>query len=109
VIDAIVKAVDSAFARDATLRDRFPGSPAARGASCVELKTWVTDRPGHDRRYAIDPRKIEAELGFTPAHNFEQALEQTVQWYLANEPWWRAIQNNDYRKWVEANYASRGG
>jgi dTDP-glucose 4,6-dehydratase len=107
VIDAIVKAVDSAFARDAALRDRFPGSPAARGASCVELKTWVSDRPGHDRRYAIDPRKIEAELGFTPAFQFEQALEQTVQWYLANEPWWRAIQSNDYRKWVDTNYAGR--
>jgi dTDP-glucose 4,6-dehydratase len=109
VIDTIVKVVDGAFAADATLKDRFPKSPAARGASCAELKTWVTDRPGHDRRYAIDPRKIEAELGFTPAFQFEQALAQTVRWYLANEPWWRAIQNNDYLKWVEANYASRGG
>jgi dTDP-glucose 4,6-dehydratase len=109
VIDTIVKVVDNAFRADGSLRERFPGSPAARGASCAELKTWVKDRPGHDRRYAIDPRKIEAELGFTPAYRFEQALQQTVQWYLANEPWWRAIQNNDYRKWVEANYAGRGG
>jgi dTDP-glucose 4,6-dehydratase len=109
VIDAIVKTVDAAFASDGGLRERFPKSPAARGASCAELKTYVTDRPGHDRRYAIDPRKIEAELGFTPRYQFESALAETVRWYLANEPWWRAIQNNEYRQWVDANYASRGG
>jgi dTDP-glucose 4,6-dehydratase len=107
VIDTIVRTVDAAFARDASLRERFPRSPAARGASCAELKTWVADRPGHDRRYAIDPRKIEAQLAFTPAFRFETALARTVEWYLANEPWWRAIQNNEYRNWVEANYAHR--
>jgi dTDP-glucose 4,6-dehydratase len=108
VIDAIVRSVDAAFRRDASLRERFPKSPAARNASCSELKTYVNDRPGHDRRYAIDPRKIEAELGFEPASRFETALAETVSWYLANENWWRAIQNNDYRNWVEANYAGRG-
>ena len=108
VIDTIVQAVDRAFAADPGLRERFPQSPAARGASCAELKTWVADRPGHDRRYAIDPRKIESALGFTPAWRFESALAQTVGWYLDNEAWWRAIQNNDYRSWVEANYAARG-
>jgi dTDP-glucose 4,6-dehydratase len=108
VIDTIVKAVDTAFTQDKALPDRFPKSPAARGASCAELKTYVKDRPGHDRRYAIDPRKIEARLGFVPAFRFDTALAETVRWYLANEPWWRAIQNNDYRKWVEANYAARG-
>jgi dTDP-glucose 4,6-dehydratase len=108
VIDGIVKCIDAAFARDISLRERFPKSPAARGASCAELKTWVADRPGHDRRYAIDPRKIEAALGFTPAFQFETALDRTVDWYLANESWWRAIQTNEYRNWVEANYAKRG-
>jgi dTDP-glucose 4,6-dehydratase len=107
VIDTIVRAVDAAFAQDASLRERFPNSPAARGSSCAELKTWVADRPGHDRRYAIDPRKIEAQLGFTPQYRFEAALARTVEWYLANESWWRAIQNNEYRNWVEANYAHR--
>lgn len=109
VIDTIVKTIDAAFVADKSLKERFPKSPAARGASCAELKTYVTDRPGHDRRYAIDPRKIEAKLGFVPAYRFEQAMNETVTWYLANEPWWRAIQNNDYRNWVEANYATRGG
>ena len=108
VIDAIVKTVDALLKADPKLRERFPGSPAARGASCAELKSWVTDRPGHDRRYAIDPRKIEAALGFTPAWRLETALAHTVSWYLANETWWRSIQNNEYRNWVEANYAHRG-
>jgi dTDP-glucose 4,6-dehydratase len=107
VIDTIVAAVDKAFASDPRLKGRFPQSPAARGASCAELKTYVTDRPGHDRRYAIDPRKIEAEIGFVPAYRFEKALAQTVAWYLANEAWWRAIQNNAYREWVDANYKQR--
>ena len=75
----------------------------------ASLISYVKDRPGHDRRYAIDPRKIEAELAFTPRYQFESALAETVRWYLANEPWWRAIQNNEYRQWVDANYASRGG
>jgi dTDP-glucose 4,6-dehydratase len=102
-----VKSVDQAFSTDKSLGERFPKSPAARGASCTELKTYVTDRAGHDRRYAIDPRKIEGELGFTPAYQFERALAETVDWYLSNEPWWRAIQNNDYRSWIEANYGHK--
>ncbi|MEO8313419.1 MAG: dTDP-glucose 4,6-dehydratase [Pseudomonadota bacterium] len=109
VIEAIVKAVDEAFAADASLKQRFPQSPAARGASCGELKTYVTDRPGHDRRYAIDPARIEAALDFIPAYRFSDALARTVRWYLDNEPWWRAIQSNAYRSWVEANYTGRGG
>jgi dTDP-glucose 4,6-dehydratase len=108
VIDAIVKAVDEAFATDPALRERFAQSPGARGASCNELKTYVTDRPGHDRRYAIDPARIEATLGFTPAYRFAEALARTVRWYLDNEPWWRAIQSNAYRDWVTANYTHRG-
>ena len=109
VIDTIVKTVDAAFRQDPSLRERFPKSPAGNGASCESLKTYVKDRPGHDRRYAIDPRKIEAQLNFEPAFRFESALARTVHWYLENETWWRAIQNNEYRQWVDANYATRGG
>ena len=60
------------------------------------LITYVTDRPGHDRRYAIDPSKAEAELGWHPTKDFEQALEETVRWYLANEAWWRPIREGRY-------------
>ncbi|BCX49879.1 dTDP-D-glucose 4,6-dehydratase [Haloferula helveola] len=62
-----------------------------------ELITFVTDRPGHDRRYAIDTTKIESELGWTPAHTFEQGLRETVEWYLANESWWRHILSGEYQ------------
>lgn len=57
--------------------------------------TFVTDRPGHDARYAIDPTRVREELGWRPSVTLEQGLERTVEWYLDNEPWWRALQNRD--------------
>lgn len=63
----------------------------------VDLVSFVADRPGHDRRYAIDARKIRDELGWEPAESFETGLEKTVQWYLDNKPWWQAVLSGDYR------------
>jgi dTDP-glucose 4,6-dehydratase len=74
--------VDEAFAADPRLAARYPACPAARGATCDVLITFVTDRPGHDRRYAIDPARIEARLGFQPRHTLETGLRETVRWYL---------------------------
>ena len=68
-----------------------------RAGSRRDLITFVTDRPGHDARYAIDAGKIERELGWTPRHNFETGLRETVRWYLDNEPWWAAIRSGAYR------------
>lgn len=62
-----------------------------------ELITHVTDRPGHDSRYAIDARKIERELGFTPAETFETGLAKTVAWYLENRSWWQRVLDGSYR------------
>ncbi|MGU3662479.1 GDP-mannose 4,6-dehydratase, partial [Methylobacterium fujisawaense] len=62
-----------------------------------QLISFVADRPGHDRRYAIDCTKAEAELGWRPQKTFEQALEETVAWYLANEGWWRPIREGRYK------------
>jgi dTDP-glucose 4,6-dehydratase len=70
--------------------------PLAGGRSRRELISFVEDRPGHDLRYAIDPTKIETELGWRPQHSFEDALEATVDWYLANEWWWRPIRDERY-------------
>jgi dTDP-glucose 4,6-dehydratase len=72
------------------------------------LIRYVTDRPGHDRRYAIDDTKIERELGWRATRPLEQGLEATVAWYRANEPWWRAVKSGDYRHWYERNYGQRG-
>lgn len=69
--------------------------------------TYVTDRPGHDRRYAIDARKIERELGWKPAETFDTGIRKTVQWYLANQDWLKNVQSGDYLKWVEKNYEQR--
>ncbi|MCG1055575.1 dTDP-glucose 4,6-dehydratase [Mycetohabitans sp. B5] len=69
--------------------------------------TFVTDRPGHDRRYAIDARKLERVLGWKPAETFESGLKKTVQWYLDNQDWVNEVQSGEYRKWVEVNYAQR--
>jgi dTDP-glucose 4,6-dehydratase len=98
VVDAICDAVDAAFAADTTLAARFPDAPAAKGSSTHELRTFVTDRPGHDRRYAIDERKIAGELGYAPKHDFRSGLAATVAWYLKNEGWWRGILDGSYRK-----------
>ncbi|WP_075655096.1 dTDP-glucose 4,6-dehydratase [Pseudochrobactrum sp. B5] len=70
--------------------------PRASGKNYRELITFVTDRPGHDRRYAIDAAKIEADLGWKPTVTFEQGLEKTIDWYLDNEWWWRPIREKTY-------------
>jgi dTDP-glucose 4,6-dehydratase len=80
--------------------------PRANG-SYRELITFVTDRPGHDRRYAIDARKLERELGWKPAETFESGMKKTVQWYLDHQPWVQDVASGEYRNWVETNYAQR--
>lgn len=71
------------------------------------LITYVTDRPGHDRRYAIDAHKIERELGWRPAETFETGIRKTVAWYLENDGWVANVLSGSYRDWMEANYADR--
>lgn len=68
---------------------------------------YVKDRPGHDRRYAIDAGKIKRELGWEPRHRFEEAIKTTIAWYKANEAWWRAIKSGEYLKYYQMQYAGR--
>ncbi len=91
VIEEICRVVDAAFATDPSLAERFPDAPAAQGRPSAELKTYVTDRKGHDRRYAIDETKIRGELGYAPARDFPQGFAETLAWYLTNESWWRPL------------------
>jgi len=72
---------------------------------CESLITYVPDRPGHDRRYAIDAAKIRRELGWSPAETFDSGMQRTVDWYLANGDWLASVQNAEYRQWVELQYA----
>jgi dTDP-glucose 4,6-dehydratase len=80
-------------------------SPGSGGRSYKDQITFVQDRPGHDRRYAIDARKIERELGWKPAETFESGIRKTVEWYLANGEWVRRVQSGAYRDWIAKQYA----
>lgn len=73
------------------------------------LITYVQDRPGHDRRYGIDPTKITRELGWKPKHTFETGIKETIQWYLNNREWWTRIQSGEYQKYAELQYGERLG
>lgn len=98
VVTLLCELFDARFAADPTLAVRFPDSPCAVGQSAKSLITFVTDRPGHDTRYAIDASKISEELGFVPAETFDSGLAKTVDWYLHNEQWWKAILDGSYRQ-----------
>lgn len=72
-----------------------------------DLITYVTDRPGHDLRYAIDPTKLETELGWKPTYNFDTGIAQTIQWYLDNKQWWENIISGEYQNYFEKQYGDR--
>ena len=104
IVRLVCSLIDDAFAREPALVERFPACPKAKGRPSDELITFVADRPGHDRRYAIDPAKIERELGFEPCETFETGIRRTVEWFLTNELWWRAVMDGTYRGWLRKNY-----
>ena len=108
IVRLVCTLVDERLAADSTLAARFPSCPASQARRADELITFVADRPGHDRRYAIDPTKIESELGFVPLETFETGIRRTVTWFLENEPWWRAVMDGTYRQWIETNYSPSG-
>lgn len=81
--------------------------PRSDGKSYAEQITYVTDRPGHDRRYAIDAGKLERELGWKPAETFDTGIRKTVQWYLGHQDWVNNVLSGDYQSWLDKNYADR--
>ncbi|AYJ86224.1 dTDP-glucose 4,6-dehydratase [Sphingomonas paeninsulae] len=91
VIEEICRGIDAKFSADPELAKRFPDAPAAQGRQTAELKTYVEDRKGHDRRYAIDERKIRTELNYEPARDFQQGFAETLDWYLNREDWWQPL------------------
>jgi dTDP-glucose 4,6-dehydratase len=108
LVKRLCAAIDVKFTAQPDLATRFPNCPAARGASSAALITFVKDRPGHDRRYAISSDKLARELGFRPQTALAVGIAATLDWYLANESWWRAIQAGAYRHWIEQQYGARG-
>ena len=104
IVRALCGLTDEFLAQHADLRAAYPASPAAGAKQSVDLITHVRDRPGHDRRYAIDYRKAARELGYAPSRDLSRGLRETLQWYLANRGWWQALLGRDYAAWVEKNY-----
>ena len=104
IVRALCGLVDEHLTAAPQLLAAFPASPAAAGGRSEQLITHVRDRPGHDRRYAIDYRKAERELGYVPGRGLTQGLRETLAWYLANTGWWQPLLGRDYSAWIEKNY-----
>ena len=104
IVHTLCTLVDECLAERADLRHAFPATPAANGRRAAELITHVRDRPGHDRRYAIDYRKAQHELGYAPSRDLAKGLSETLDWYLTYTGWWQALLGRDYAAWVEKNY-----
>ncbi|MEO8927504.1 MAG: dTDP-glucose 4,6-dehydratase [Caulobacteraceae bacterium] len=107
LVGRLCAAVDAAFERRPALARRFPAAPAAGGRVTSSLIGHVADRPGHDRRYAIDDARIRAALGYAPAQDFDRQLAGALDWYLNNEPWWRSMMTMAHAAWLDANYRGR--
>ena len=106
IVHTICQSIDDIFAKDVALGEAYPDAPAASGKPTRSLVTFVTDRPGHDWRYAIDASRAETELNYSPRESFGTGLQKTLDWMLDNEDWWRAVMDGSYRDWIEKNYES---
>jgi len=104
IVRMICELLDKQFKTDKDMAKRFPNAPQVSGKSADSLITYVKDRAGHDRRYAIDATKITTKLGYNPQESFETGILKTLQWYLQNESWWRAIMDGSYKNWLKTNY-----
>ena len=102
IVQLLCASLERRFSSDRSLAARFPNCPAAQGKSVSSLITYVEDRLGHDWRYAIDPSKVRAELGFQPREKFETGIERTIDWYLEHESWWRNVLSGEYRDGMAA-------
>jgi dTDP-glucose 4,6-dehydratase len=107
LVKLICRSLDQRFAQEPVLAERYPACPAALGKPCRDLLTFVADRQGHDRRYAIDATKSRAELGYVPSHSLDAGIDATIGWYLANEGWWRPLLGPGYASWIADNYGKR--
>ncbi|WP_053979390.1 dTDP-glucose 4,6-dehydratase [Marinagarivorans algicola] len=104
IVKTICTLMDQQFASNSALAAQFPKAAAAQKGDSASLITYVKDRPGHDRRYAIDATKTNNELGYQPKESFETGITKTVAWYLNNEAWWRAVMDGSYKDWLQKQY-----
>lgn len=104
VVNALCALLDGIIPCSPELRAAFPASPASNGSRASGLITHVSDRLGHDRRYAIDYRKAGRELGYAPTRDLKKGLRETLEWYLVNRGWWEALLDRNYGAWLKINY-----
>jgi dTDP-glucose 4,6-dehydratase len=104
LVETLCAVADAAFGGSHDLCSRFQACPAAHGGKASSLIRFVKDRPGHDRRYAIDCGKIERELGYRAQVTLSAGLQSTFDWYAQNEWWWRAVMDGSYQRWIETHY-----
>jgi dTDP-glucose 4,6-dehydratase len=107
IVHLVCDRVKELFERKEGLTLRFPESPATMGKHPNTLITHIKDRAGHDRRYAIDAKKITTELGYSPAESFETGIQKTLDWFFDHETWWRCLLGEDYREWIDKNYVGQ--
>jgi len=106
IVKLVCHLLDEKFQLDGDMVKRFPNAPQVKEQKAENLITYVKDRAGHDRRYAINASKITTELGYQPQETFETGIRKTLDWYLENENWWRNIMDGSYQDWVKINYTA---
>lgn len=104
IVHEICALIDQRFAQNPALAAQFPECPASKRMPTASLIAYVKDRPGHDRRYAIDPSRISAALQFEPRESIGTGLARTVNWYLSETTWWSAVLDGSYRAWISQQY-----
>lgn len=106
IVNLICNLMNRAFAEDPSLRQKYPRAKCAADGKAASLIQHVKDRPGHDRRYAIDAGKTIKELGYRPVESFETGLGKTIAWYLKENSWWQAVIDGSYQDWITQQYSS---
>ncbi|MFT5295178.1 MAG: dTDP-glucose 4,6-dehydratase [Colwellia sp.] len=104
IVTLLCNEMDKRLNVDSTLRERFPNSTVCNGKESTSLLEYVKDRAGHDRRYAIDATKSRLKLGYEPAFSFENGIQKTMDWYLANQGWWESVLDGSYQEWIKLQY-----
>lgn len=107
LVHLLCEHADSEVVARTDLHASFPACPVLQGGTATSLIKFVTDRPGHDRRYAIDSSKIQRELGFKPTVTLAEGLRRTIAWYLGNTGWWQSVMDGRYQDWITTQYQRR--
>jgi len=109
LVHMLCAVADEAFRGTKQLSEAYPQSPCSQGGSSSGLIKFVQDRPGHDRRYAIDCMKIERDLGYRAQVSLEEGLRRTFDWYMRSDRWWRAVMDGSYQQWIRKHYREGAG